>query len=74
MKNEGVRVVFRRSRAANSVAGGCVWRIIRLNEAFKGVLVTCKNKEETFKSEGARVVKKDLPCKSLSIFLTLKCS
>ena len=67
MKNEGARVVttltamLRRSRAANSLAGDWVWPKIKLIQTFMGVLVTCKNEEDPFKSEGARVVKTDLP-------------
>ena len=68
MKNEGARVVhniiqlyFRRSRAANSVAGGWMWPKIKLIQTFMGVLVTCKNEEDPFKIEGARVVTTDLP-------------
>ena len=30
-------------------------------EAFMGVIVICKNEEDPFKNEGARVVTKDLP-------------
>ena len=66
MKNEGARVVttlysyFRHSRAANSVAGGCMWPKIKLIQTFMGVLVTCKNEEDPFKNEVARVVPTDL--------------
>ena len=49
MKNEGARVVttlyslyFICSRAANSVAGGWVWRKIKLIQTFKEVLITYK--------------------------------
>ena len=56
MKNEVPRVItklnqlyFRRSSAANSVIGGRVWRIIKLIQAFIGVLVTCKTEEDPFK-------------------------
>ena len=48
MKNEGARVVttlyiyFRCLRAANSVAGGWVWRKIKLIQTFMEVLVTYK--------------------------------
>ena len=33
-----------------------------------GVFVNCKNEEDPFKNEGARVVTKDLPFKSMQIF------
>ena len=49
------------SSAANSVVGGRVWQIIKLIQAFMGLHVTCKNEEDPFKNEGARVVTKDLP-------------
>ena len=49
MKNEGAKVVttlyslyFRCSRAAYSVAGGWVWRKIKLIQTFMEVLVTYK--------------------------------
>ena len=63
MKNEGARVTttlyqlyFRRSRAANSVAGGWMWPKIKHIQTFMGVLVTCKNEEDPFKNAGASVV------------------
>ena len=49
------------STAANSVAGGWVWRKIKLIQTFMEVLVTCKNEEDPFKNECARVVTTDLP-------------
>ena len=33
----------------------------KLIQAFMGVLVACKNEEDPFKNEGARVVIKDFP-------------
>ena len=54
-------VIFRRSRTANSVAGEWVWRKIKLIQTFMEVLVTCKNEEDPFKNDGARVVTIDLP-------------
>ena len=63
MKNERDRVVktlnsntFRLSRAANSVDGGRVWPKTKLIQAFKVVLITCKNDEDPIKNESARVV------------------
>ena len=56
-----IQLYFRRSRAANSVAGGGMWPKIKLVQNFMGVLVTCKNEEDPFKNEGARVVTTDLP-------------
>ena len=76
MKNEGARVVkniiqlyFRRSSAAYSVIGGWLQRIIKLIEAFTGVIVTCKTEEDPFKNKGARVVTKDLTLKVHADFL-----
>ena len=37
--------------------------------SFMEVLVTCKNKEDPFKSEGARVVTTDLPLLVYADFL-----
>ena len=39
---------------------GCGGKI-KLVQTFMEVLVTCKNEEELFKNEGARVVTTDLP-------------
>ena len=66
MENECARLVttlysYILARAANSVAGGWVWLKIKLIQTFMVVLVTCKNEEDPFKNEGARVVTTDLP-------------
>ena len=37
-----------------------MWQLIKLIQAFIGILVTCKNEEDPFKNEGARVVTKDI--------------
>ena len=55
-----MQLYCRRSRAANSLAGGWVWPKIKLIQTFMGVLVTCKNEEDPLKEEGARVVTIDL--------------
>ena len=47
--------------AAYSVAGECVWMKIKFIQTFIDVLATCKNEEDPFKNEGARVVTIDLP-------------
>ena len=68
MKNEGSRVVTTlysyildaKGQLTNSVAGGWVWPKIKFIQTFMGVLVTCKNEEDPFKNEGARVVTSDL--------------
>ena len=49
------------SSAAYSVVGGWVWQLIKLIQVFMGLHVTCKNEEDPFKNEGARVVTKNLP-------------
>ena len=81
MKNEGTRVVttlyiiqlyLRRSMAANSVAGGWVWPKIKLIHFFGSVLVTCKNEEDPFLNEGARVVTTDLSLYVYAVFMMLK--
>ena len=54
--NNIIKLYFRWSRAANSVARGWQRRKIKLIQAFIEVLVTCKNEEDPFKNEGARVV------------------
>ena len=52
IKNEGARVLtrlyiifFRRSRAANSAVSGGIPPKFELIQAFRVVLVTCKNEE-----------------------------
>ena len=61
-KNEGTRAVSiffgdfsRRLRAANSAVPGRIFPNFESIRDFIGVLVTCKNKEEPIKNEGARV-------------------
>ena len=62
MKNKGDRVVTLYSFILDpQVQDGRVWRIIKLIQAFMGVLVTCRNDEDPLKNESARVVTKDLP-------------
>ena len=46
----------RRSRAANSEVGGGILPKFELFQAFKVVLVTCKNEEDPIKIEGSRVL------------------
>ena len=46
--------------AADSVAGDWVRLKIKLIQTVMVALVTCKNEEDTFKNEGARVVTTDL--------------
>ena len=74
-KNEGARVLtrlydvfFRRSRATNSDVKCGILPKIELIQAFIVVLVTCKNKEDPIKNEGARVLTKFSPYKSMGLF------
>ena len=66
MKNEGAIVVttlysyILDGQGQFTVVGGRGWLKIKLIQAFMVVLVTCKNEEDPFKNEGARVVKTDL--------------
>ena len=62
IKNEGARVltrlyikIFRCARADNSGVGGGICLKFELIQAFMHVLVTCKNEDDRFKNEGARV-------------------
>ena len=48
--------IFRRSRADNSGSGGGIWLKFELIQDFMHVLVTCKNKADSIKNEGAIVV------------------
>ena len=68
IKYEGARVVttlysnfFRHARADNSGVGGGIWPKFELIQAFMHVLVTCKNEDDRFKNEGARVFTRFLP-------------
>ena len=54
-------IVFRRARADNSGVGGGIWSKFELIQAFMHVLVTCKNEDDRFKNEGARVFTRFLP-------------
>ena len=47
--------VFKRARADNSGVGGGIWPKFELIQAFMHVLVTCKNEDDRFKNEVARV-------------------
>ena len=72
-KNEGTRVVTtflpllvygdfsKRSRAGNSYFPGPILPNFEPIRDFMVVLITCKNKEERIKSEGARVVTRFSP-------------
>ena len=59
---------FRRSRADNSGVGGRIWPKFELIQAFMHVLVTYKNKDDSIKNEGARVVTTFSHYKSMGIF------
>ena len=63
-----LKLYFRRSRTAYSVAGCQVGPKTKHIQASMGVCVTCKNEEDPFKNESARVVTTDSNCKSMRIF------
>ena len=54
-------IFFRRPRADNSGFGGGIWPKLELIQAFMHVLVTCKNEDDSYKNEGARVFTRFLP-------------
>ena len=45
-----------------------MWPKIKLIQTFMAFLVTCKNEEDPFKNEGARVVTIDPPLKVYAVF------
>ena len=53
--------IFQMTRADNSGVGGGIWPKFELIQAFMHVLVTCKNEDDRFKNEGARVFTRFLP-------------
>ena len=53
--------IFRRARADNSGVGGGICPKCELIQAFKHVLLTCKNEVHQIKTEGARVFTIFLP-------------
>ena len=68
IKNEGARVLtrlydvfFRRLRATNSEVSGGILPKFKLIQALIVVLVTCKNKEDPSKNEGARLLTRISP-------------
>ena len=52
---------FRRSRATNSEVSGGILPKFEAIQAFKVVLVTCKNEEDPIKNEGAKVLTRFSP-------------
>ena len=58
--------IFRRARADKSGVDGGVWSKFELIQAFMHVLVTCKNEDDRFKNEGARVFTRFLPSAQVS--------
>ena len=52
---------FRHARVDNSGVGVGIWLKFELIQAFMHVFVTCKNEDERFKNEGARVFTRFLP-------------
>ena len=45
-----------------------MWPKIKLIQIFMSVLITCKNEDDQFKNEGARVVTKNLPLLAFADF------
>ena len=74
--NEGARVFttlyinFSDAQGQITQVGGCIWPKFELIQAFMHVLVTCKNEDDRFKNEGARVFTRFLPL--WGFFQTLK--
>ena len=68
-RKPGESVVFRCSRAANSVVSDEIWPKFKPFHTFMYVLVTYKDEENQMKNEGARVV-----TTLYSYILTLKSS
>ena len=56
-----IQQFFRHARADNSGVGVGIWPKFELIQAFMHVLVTCKNEDDRFKNEGARVFTRFLP-------------
>ena len=67
IKNRGARVLttlyinFSDAQGQITVVGGGIWPKFELIQAFIHVLVTCKNEDDRFKNEGARVFTRFLP-------------
>ena len=67
IKNEGARVFttlyinFSDAQGQITRVGGGFWPKFKLIQAFMHVLVTCKNKDDRFKNEGASVLTRFLP-------------
>ena len=60
---------FRRSRVTYSEVNGGILPKFELIQALIAVLVTCKNEEDTIKTEGARVLTRFFPhYKSMGFF------
>ena len=53
--------IFQTTRADNSGVGGGIWPKFELIQAFMHALVTCKNEDDRYKNEGARVFTRFLP-------------
>ena len=67
INNRGARVLttlyinFSDAQGQITVVGGGIWQQFELIQAFMHVLVTCKNEDDRFKNEGARVFTRFLP-------------
>ena len=77
IKNRGARVFtlyinFSDAQGQITGVGGGIWLKFELMQAFMHVLVTCKNEDDRFKNEGARVFTRFLPLCLWGFFQTLK--
>ena len=69
IKSEGARVATRLYVNFSGIPGHSIvcidsvgiWQKFKFKGAFMHVLITCKNKEDSIKNEGARVAKTYLP-------------
>ena len=55
------RMIFQTLKGSYSIVSGGIWPKFKPIQAFEHVPVTCKNKEDVIKNEGARVFTKVLP-------------
>ena len=55
--------IFQTRKGSYSGVGGDIWPKFELIQAFMHIIVTCKNEDDRFKNEGARVFTRFLPLK-----------
>ena len=59
--HNSIHQFFKYTRADNSGVGDDIWPTFELIQAVMHVLVTCKNEDDRFKNDGARVFTRFLP-------------